>query len=621
MSYDLDAYQEFIFKSRYARWMDEEGRREDWCETIDRYLDFFQEKFPEQLTDKVRKKLFNSIYNMETMPSMRALMTAGKALERDNAAGYNCSYLAVDSLRAFDEAFYLLLCGTGVGFSVERQAIANLPAVAEEFYESDVVITVSDSKIGWAKALKETVALVFSGQLPKYDFTKVRPAGSILKTFGGRSSGPEPLEKMLKDVTSVIRGASGRRLASIEALDIMGYIASSVVVGGVRRAAMISLSNLSDQRMAKAKSGQWWEMDGQRALANNSVAYTEKPDVGAWMQEWQNIYESKSGERGVFNRQASKNMMPERRDNDHDFGTNPCSEILLRSRGLCNLSEVVARKDDGKQSLMAKIEVATILGTFQSCLTNFRYLSSGWQKNAEEERLLGVSFTGIYDCPYLIKSTPKELQDLRDYAVKVNKEWADKLGINQSVSVSCVKPSGSVSQLVDSASGIHPRYGNGTYFRRVRNDKKDPISDALIEAGVPHITDPYNSDAWSFTFVRQAPSGAICGDRVNAIDHMNMWKKFTMNWCEHKASVTISVAEDEWVGVGAWMWENFDIASGLSFLPKEDDSHTYVEAPYERCTKEDVRGYPRIAEINWDSINESQDKETEFACSAGECEI
>ena len=343
MSYDLDAYQEFIFKSRYARWMDDCERREDWEETIDRYLDFFQEKFPEQLTDKVRKKLFNSIYNMETMPSMRALMTAGKALERDNAAGYNCSYLAVDSLRAFDEAFYLLLCGTGVGFSVERQAIANLPVVAEEFYESDVVITVADSKIGWAKALKETVALVFSGQLPKYDFSKVRPAGAPLKTFGGRASGPDPLEKMLKDVTAVIKSASGGRLTSIQCHDVMCHIAASVVVGGVRRAAMISLSNLSDGRMAKAKSGQWWEMDGHRALANNSVVYTDKPDVGAWMSEWQNIYESKSGERGVFNRQAAKNMMPERRDNDYDFGTNPCSEILLRSRGLCNLSEVVAR--------------------------------------------------------------------------------------------------------------------------------------------------------------------------------------------------------------------------------------------------------------------------------------
>jgi len=616
----LDPYQQFIFKSRYARWMSEEGRREDWEETIDRYLMFFEDKFPGEIKP-IYQELYEAIYFHEVMPSMRALMTAGPALERDNAAGYNCSYLAVDSLRAFDEAFYLLLCGTGVGFSVERQSIANLPVVAEEFYDSDVVITVADSKIGWAKALKETIALVYSGQLPKHDFSKVRPAGAPLKTFGGRASGPDPLEKVLKDVTAVIKSASGTRLTSIQCHDVMCHIAASVVVGGVRRAAMISLSNLSDQRMAKAKSGQWWELDGQRALANNSVVYTETPDVSAWMSEWQNIYESKSGERGVFNRQAARNMMPERRDQDHEFGTNPCSEILLRSRGLCNLSEVVARKDDDMDSLKRKIKFATILGTLQSTLTDFRYLSSGWRKNAEEERLLGVSFTGIYDCPFLIRSTPEQLRELRDYAISINKTWAKKLGINQSASVTCVKPSGSVSQLVDSSSGIHPRYGSGTYYRRVRNDKKDPISDALIAAGVPHVTDPYNSDAWSFTFVKSAPKGSVCGDKVSAIDHMEMWKKFTVNWCEHKASVTISIAENEWPSVGAWMWENFDVASGLSFLPKEDDSHTYVEAPYERCTKDEVRNYPKVGEINWDSINESQDKETEFACSAGECEI
>ena len=617
----MDAYQEFIFKSRYARWLDSEGRRESWSETITRYLDFFRDSFPEEITLPLYSKLYNSIYDMEVMPSMRALMTAGPALERDTAAGYNCSYLAVDSLRAFDEAFYLLLCGTGVGFSVERQVIANLPMVAEEFYDSDVVITVADSKIGWAKALKETVALVYSGQLPKYDFSKIRPAGSPLKTFGGRASGPDPLEKVLKDVTAVIKSAAGARMSSIQCHDVMCHIAASVVVGGVRRAAMISLSNLSDQRMARAKSGMWWELDGQRALSNNSVVYTETPDVSAWMTEWHNIYESKSGERGVFNRKAAIDMMPERRDRDHDFGTNPCSEILLRSRGLCNLSEVVARREDNKESLKEKIKIATILGTLQSTLTNFRYLSAGWRKNAEEERLLGVSLTGIYDCPFLIKAKPEQLQDLRDVAVKTNKIWSEKLGINQSTAVTCVKPSGSVSQLVDSSSGIHPRYGSGTYFRRVRNDKKDPISDALIAAGVPHITDPYNSDAWSFTFVKKAPDGSVCGDKVNAIDHMEMWKKFTVNWCEHKASVTISVAEHEWPGVGAWMWENFDIASGLSFLPKEDDSHTYVEAPYERCTKEDIKNYPKIASIYWDRIGESQDKEAEFACSAGECEI
>ena len=623
-SFELDPYEEFIYKSRYARWMDDEERREDWVETIDRYLDFFEDRFPKQVKP-VREELFLAIARRWVMPSMRALFTADRfpgtgALSRDEVAGYNCSYLAVNSLRAFDETLYLLLCGTGVGFSVERNEIANLPVVAEEFYKSDVVITVADSKIGWCKALKETIALVFSGQLPSHDFSKIRPAGAPLKTFGGRASGPEPLEKMLKEVTLVIKGASGRRLTSIECHDIQCYIAQAVVVGGVRRAAMISLSNLSDGRMAKAKSGQWWDLAGQRALANNSVVYTDKPDVGAWMQEWQTIYESKSGERGVFNRQATVDMMPERRDPNHSFGTNPCSEIVLRDKGLCNLSEVVVRHDDTPAMLGKKVRIATILGTLQATLTNFRYLSAGWKRNAEEERLLGVSLTGIFDSPWLPNASSSQLETLRQLAVDTNKEWAKKLGINQSVSVTCVKPSGSVSQLVSSASGIHPRYAKH-YWRRVRNDKKDPISDALIEAGVPHVTDPYNSDAWSFTFPRSAPKGAVCNDDITAIEHLNVWKHFALNWCEHKPSVTISIGEAEWPEVGAWMWEYFHIASGLSFLPKEDGDHTYVEAPYERCTASEIKKYPKIKPIDWDSIGESQDKETEFACSAGECEI
>ena len=410
-------------------------------------------------------------------------------------------------------------------------------------------------------------------------------------------------------------------LTSIEAHDIMCYIAECVVVGGVRRAAMISLSNMSDPRMGTAKSGMWWQADGQRALANNSIAYTDKPDVGGWMREWSTLHESRSGERGIFNRAAAKRMAPERRDTDHEFGINPCSEILLRSKETCNLTEVVVKPGDRTDNLKRKIEIATILGTLQSTLTNFRYLSSAWKKNCEEERLLGVSLTGIYDNPWLLQMSNKTLQSLKDHAVEVNKVYAKKLGINQSAAITCVKPSGTVSQLVDSASGIHPRF-HQTYWRRVRGDKKDPVSDALIEAGVPHVQDPYNSEAWSFTFARRSPRGAVVNAKVKAIEHLEMWKKFALYWCEHKPSVTISVAEDEWPSVGAWCWKNFDILSGVSFLPKEDDQHSYEQAPYEVCTADDLKGYPKLREIDWDSVDEYQLKETEFACSAsGGCEI
>lgn len=615
----MDAYSEFVYKSRYARWMPEFKRRENWEESVGRYLSFFEERFP-KVVKSVYQELFIAIEGMDVVPSMRGIMTAGPALDRDEVAAYNCSYLPVDSLRSFDESLYLLLCGVGVGFSVERQYISELPVVASEFYESDTVIRVADSKVGWCKALKETIALSFSGQVPTWDFSNIRPAGAILKTFGGRASGPEPLEEMLRSVVAVIRNAAGRRLTSIECHDIQCYIAQCVVVGGVRRAAMISLSNLSDQRMSLAKSGQWWSLDGQRALSNNSVCYTDTPDVGAWMQEWQNIYESKSGERGIFNRVAAQNMAPERRDSEHEFGCNPCSEIILRPRGLCNLSEAIARPTDKGAVLAHKVRVAAILGTLQATLTNFRYLSKPWQKNAEEERLLGVSLTGIYDNQWLLNASGSQLEELKKVAVETNIEFSKKLGIDPSVAVTCVKPSGSVSQLVDSASGIHPRYGHD-YWRRIRNDKKDPISDALIVAGVPHVTDPYNSEAWSFKFPKHSPKGAVVNGDITAIEHLEMWKKFSLSWCEHKPSVTISVAEHEFPEVGAWCWNNFDILSGVSFLPKEDSAHTYIEAPYELCSPKDLKEYPKISKIIWDSVNESQDQQTEFACSSGACEI
>ena len=615
----MNSYEQYIFNSRYARWLDDRGRRETWDETVNRYLDFFENLHP-KIVKPIRNELFDAIYNLEVVPSMRAIMSAGKALERDNVAGYNCAYLACDNLRAWDEAAYILMCGTGVGYSVERQYVSQLPEIAEQMFDTDTVITVSDSKIGWAKAIRETVAMAYAGQIPKWDFSRIRPAGAKLKTMGGRASGPAPLESMLKNIVGIIKGAAGRKLSSIEAHDIFCHIASSIVVGGVRRSAMISLSNLTDQRMSTAKSGQWYMMDNQRALANNSIAFTEKPDVGAFMREWNTIYESKSGERGIFNRQAAKKLSPERRDTDHEFGTNPCSEIVLRSRQFCNLSEAIARPTDGYRELSHKVRLATILGTLQSTLTDFRYLSSAWRHNCEEERLTGVSITGWYDCPWLYNASDSDLKKLRAEVVETNKELSRKMKINQSAATTCVKPSGTVSQLSGSASGCHPKYAP-YYYRRVRNDIKDPITDTWIEAGVPHVVDPYNSEAMVFTFAMKSPKNAICTQDISAIEHLEFWKKIAINWCEHKPSVTVNVKTEEWPEVGAWCWNNFDILSGVSFLPAEDENHTYEQAPYEKITKEQYMKHPKLKPIDWSKIDESRNKETELACSAGECAI
>lgn len=616
----MSTYESFIYNSRYARWLEKEQRRETWDETVNRYLDFFENRFPKQVKP-IRKELFDAIYNLEIVPSMRAIMTSGPALERDHVAGYNCAYLACDNLRAFDEAAYILMCGTGVGYSVERQYVSQLPEIAEKMYDTDTVITVADSKIGWAKAIRETVAMAVAGQIPKWDFSRVRPAGAKLKTMGGRASGPEPLENMLKNIVGIIKGSAGRKLSSIECHDIFCHIASAIIVGGVRRSAMISLSNLTDQRMATAKSGQWWQMDGQRALANNSIAFTETPDVGSFMREWNTIYDSKSGERGIFNRTAAQNLCPERRDSSFEFGTNPCSEIVLRSRQFCNLSEVIARPGDEKKELERKIVLASICGTLQASLTDFRYLSSAWQKNCEEEALLGVSITGIYDCYWLhSRASDRCLSDLKRLAIGTNKEWAKKLGINQAAAVTCVKPSGTVSQLANSSSGCHPKYAQ-YYYRRVRNDNKDPITQVLIDAGVPHAVDPYNSEATVFTFAMKSGKDSVINQEISAIEHLEFWKRLALNWCEHKPSVTISVGEDEWPEVGAWCWNNFFILSGVSFLPKEDENHTYEQAPYEVISKAQYDAHPKMHDIDWLSVPESLEKETEFACSAGECAI
>ena len=615
----MNQYQEFIHKSRYARYLDEHKRRESWEETVGRYVSFMKGRFP-NFPDHLEEE----ILQMNVMPSMRSLMTAGIALDRDEMAGYNCSYIAVDHVRAFDENLYVLLCGTGVGFSVERQYIGKLPEIANEFHDTDTTIVVRDSKIGWASALRELVSLLYQGLVPKIDYSRIRPAGARLKVFGGRASGSEPLKKLFTNYIRIFRNASGRKLNSLECHDLLCFNGEAVVVGGVRRAAELSLSNLTDERMQRAKMGQWWVENGQRALANNSVCYTEKPDIGIFMREWISLYESKSGERGIFNRKAVQDMAPERRDNTQEFGCNPCSEINLVSQETCNLSECVLRPTDTIDDVSRKVADATILGTFQSTLTNFRYVRPIWRKNAEEERLLGVSFTGVYDCPVALNASPEQLTAWKDHAVATNLQWAKKLKIPQSVAVTCVKPSGTVSQLTGVAgSGLHPSFGKH-YIRRVRQDKKDPLNAALIEAGIPYDEDPYNSESLVFSFAVKAHPKSITKDKVDAISHLETWKKFALYWCEHKPSVTIYVEEDEWLDVGAWCYKNFDILSGVSFLPKADDHHVYQQAPYEEITASEYANFPKPKEINWESFQESDDNTTssqELACTGDACEI
>lgn len=628
-------YQEFIHLSRYSRWLPKEGRRETWRETVTRYFDFFQEHLKEscnyKLDSKLREELEDAVIHLDVMPSMRCLMTAGEALRRENIAGYNCSYVAVDRPQAFDEILYVLMNGTGVGFSVERQFVSKLPDVAEEFHPSDTTIVVQDSKMGWAKAFKELVAMLYHGQIPKWDLSKVRPAGAPLKTFGGRASGPEPLERLFEFTREVFQNAAGRKLSSIECHDIVCKTAEIVVVGGVRRSALISLSNLSDDRMRVAKSGQWWQDNGQRALANNSAAYTEKPDIGIFMDEWKALYDSKSGERGIFNRESAQKIAEKsgRRDSDYEFGTNPCSEIILRSREFCNLSEVVVRPNDTEESLLKKVKLATILGTFQSTLTNFRYVSKDWKKNCEEERLLGVSLTGIMDNKWTagkINGLDVLLQNLRQMSVDTNKEYADALKINQSTAITCVKPSGTVSQLVDSASGIHARH-NPYYIRTVRGDKKDPLTKMMVDFGFPAEDDVMKpKDTTVFSFPIKCSEDAVFRQDMTAIEQLELWKTYQEHWCEHKPSVTISVKENEWIDVGAWVYRNFDLMSGVSFLPYSE--HTYKQAPYQDCDeneyKELLKKMP--TNVDWSKLSDYETSDMtvgsqELACSAGSCEI
>lgn len=631
-------YQKFVHKSRYARWNEKENRRETWEETVTRYCDFWLGRFPEYFPYDL---VHHTILNLEVMPSMRCLMTAGEALNRDEIAGYNCSYTPIDHPRAFDEIMYILMCGTGVGFSVEQQYVKQLPEVAEEFHATDTVIVVPDSKLGWASCFRELISLLYSGRLPKWDLSKLRPAGAVLKTFGGRSSGPEPLRALFEYATTLFQRAKGRRLTSLECHDLVCKIADIVVVGGVRRSALISLGNLEDERLRGAKSGQWWVENVQRALANNSAVYTEHPTVDVFLKEWTSLYESKSGERGIFNRVAATTKAEEngrRETKDIDFGTNPCGEIILRANGLCNLSEVVVRSGDSYEDLRRKVKIASIIGTFQSTLTNFRYVRPVWKRNAEEERLLGVSLTGIMDHALLsgtggwgrdFSTKPQTLEDtlkaLKDETIETNANWAATLGIPQSAAITTVKPSGTVSQLVDSASGIHPRQFP-YYIRTVRNDKKDPISTFLKDQGIYSESDVTSAEANDvFYFPQKSPEGAITTANVSAIEQLEHYLTFRTYWCEHNPSITVYVREDEWLDVGAWVYRNFDSLGGVSFLPLSD--HVYQQAPYQEINEKEFKEWSaKTPTLDWRKLRDYESENTttikhDLACSAGFCEL
>ena len=622
-------YQAFIHKSRYAKYFDGKGR-ESWGETVGRYMDNVVRKALGGVDNSYIKDIEQAIVGQEIMPSMRAMMTAGPALDRDNTAGYNCSYLPVDDPKSFDEAMYILLCGTGVGFSVERQFISKLPEVPELF-ESESIVVVKDSKEGWAKGFRQVLALLWAGEIPKWDVSQVRPAGARLKTFGGRASGPAPLVELFNFAVSTFKAAQGRKLTSMECHDLMCFIGQIVVVGGVRRSAMISLSNLSDDRIRHAKSGQWWETAGHRALANNSVSYTEKPDMETFMREWLALVESKSGERGIFNREASKKQAAKfgRRDPNYEFGTNPCSEIILRPYQFCNLTECVVRATDSIEDLERKVKLATILGTIQSTMIKFPYLRKVWQNNTAEERLLGVSMTGIMDNPLMTNKNEgleKTLEHLRSIAVATNAEWAELLGIPASAAISCVKPSGTVSQLVDSASGIHARH-SPYYIRTVRGDSKDPLTQFMIDKGIPNEPCVMKPDSTVvFSFPVKSPEQAVTRNDMTAVEQLELWLTYQRHWCEHKPSVTISVRDTEWMAVGAFVYEHFDEMSGVSFLPHSD--HTYQQAPYQDCTKEQYEEMLELmpSSIDWEELNDYEREDNTvsmqtMACSGDSCEI
>ena len=630
------AYQQVIHKTRYARWREDDNRRENWDETVDRYMDYIFDATKKhsdfEIDESIKNDIRNAILETKVMPSMRGLMTAGPALERDNTCIYNCAYLPIDSLRSFDESMYILMCGTGVGYSVESRYVSQLPEVSEHFEPTSSVIVVEDSKAGWARAFKELLALLWQGQVPTWDMSQVRPAGARLKTFGGRASGPDPLDRLFKFSVTLLKQAAGRKLTPLEAHDLMCKIAEVVVVGGVRRSAMISLSDLEDRNMAAAKSGSWWEYSGQRALANNSAVYNTKPTMEVFMDEWKSLYDSKSGERGIFSRQAAQNVASKNGRRDIvDFGTNPCSEIILRPYQFCNLTEVVVRDTDSLDDLKRKVELATILGTVQSSFTRFKYLRKIWQKNCEEERLLGVSLTGQLSHPVLngsegVEKLSEWLDVLREHSVSVNDFWAKKMGINSATAITCVKPSGTVSQLVNASSGMHPWHSQ-YYIRTIRGDMKDPITAFLVDMGIKHEPDVMKpNDTMVFSFPIAAPEGATLRQDLTAVQHLDIWLTYQRHWAEHKPSITVSVKEDEWMAVGAWVFDHIDEMSGVSFLPYSE--HTYQQAPYQECTKEEYEALlaetPVDMDWKWLEIYETFDGTTsvqDLACVAGACDI
>jgi ribonucleoside-triphosphate reductase len=651
-NYSMSDFQQYVYTSRYAKYLHDAQRRETWSETVTRYFDFFTDHLDEQhnykLDSKLRTELEQAVLSMEIMPSMRCMMTAGAALKRDHGAGYNCSYAAIDTPKTFSEILFTLMCGTGVGFSVERQYVVKLPAVPDEFYPTDSVIVVADSRIGWAKALNELVSMLYTGAIPKWDTSKLRPSGAILKTFGGRSSGPEPLERLFRFVVQTFKEAVGRKLTSIECHDLACMIGECVVVGGVRRSAMISLSNLSDDRMRSAKSGQWWAVTPWRSLANNSAVYNDKrPPMETFMSEWKALYDSKSGERGIFSRYAAKNIIERAndfrkqhfldtsglrmRDSDHEWGCNPCSEIILRDKQFCNLTEGIIRSTDTVTSLKRKVRLATILGTFQSTLTNFRFLSKKWKDNTADERLLGVSLTGIMDNELMSGSLGFDklkdaLTEIRKVAIATNLEFANAIGIEASTAVTCVKPSGTVSSLVDSASGIHRRH-SPYYIRTVRSDKKDPVAQLMIDQGCYYEEDKMRPDHnWVFSFPTKAPDTALVRHDDSAINQLEIWLMYQKYWCDHKPSVTVSVKEDEWLEVGAWVFKNFEWMSGVSFLPYSE--HTYEQAPYQDITEAEYHAW--IAKVpssvDWSKLPEYEKVDSTIAsqtlaCSSGGCDL
>jgi ribonucleoside-diphosphate reductase alpha chain len=630
----MDLYQQYIHISRYSRWRDDLGRRETWEETVQRYIDFFDKRTKHQFSEVLQGKVKNAILELKVMPSMRALMTAGEALERENLAGFNCSYLAINTKRSFAEALYILMCGTGVGFSCERQEVTKLPAVPDELLNTDDTIVVADSKEGWAKAYHALLGHLWNGDIPKIDYSKVRPAGARLKIFGGRASGPDPLKRLFKFTVDTFQRAKGRKLNSIEVHDMLCMIGEIVVVGGVRRSALISLSNLSDQRMRDAKAGQWWNDNPQRGLANNSVAYTEKPSAEIFMEEWLSLVKSKSGERGIFNRRAAAAQASRwgRRSKELSYGCNPCSEIILRDKQLCNLSEVVIREDDTMVTLMEKVEIATILGTLQATLTDFKFVSEAWARNTAEEALLGVSLTGIMDNALTsgllgANKLTHTLNSMRDHARLVNAEWAEALGIKPSAAITCVKPSGTVSQLCNTASGIHARH-NRNYIRTVRVDKKDPLYQFMKDKGFVTEDDVMRPDSTAVvSFAMSAPDGAVTRDQVTAMQALELWLLYQREWCEHKPSVTVTVRDEEWLSVGAWVYEHFDEVSGISFLPHTD--HTYQQAPYQDMTPEEFAQWQKehpVPEVDWRELATYEKTDNTvamqtLACTSGACEL